>query len=235
MLNSPGTIDADYRGEIAVILINLGEEPFRIERGMRIAQLVVAPVTRVPWRRDGRAAGDGARRRRLRFDRNGGALAGFERRLSPMLRLSRKTLFAIEAVLDIAYHAGAQPVQSREITRRQGIPRRYLEQALQNLGARRRSCRRARAAWRLSARARAAPDHRRRDHPRRPQRRRGRRSAGWRTQARRSAARWFGRCGWRCRARCCPDSMSVTMDDLCNRADLEGIVSEGRSNLDFSI
>ena len=50
-----------------------------------------------------------------------------------MLRLSRKTLFAIEAVLDIAYHAGAQPVQSREITRRQGIPRRYLEQALQNL------------------------------------------------------------------------------------------------------
>jgi dUTP diphosphatase len=50
VLNSPGTIDADYRGEIAVILINLGEEPFRIERGMRIAQLVVAPVTRVRWR-----------------------------------------------------------------------------------------------------------------------------------------------------------------------------------------
>lgn len=50
-----------------------------------------------------------------------------------MLRLSKKMLFAIEAVLDIAYHAGAEPVQSREITRRQGIPRRYLEQALQNL------------------------------------------------------------------------------------------------------
>jgi Rrf2 family iron-sulfur cluster assembly transcriptional regulator len=50
-----------------------------------------------------------------------------------MFRLSRKTLFAIEAVLDIAYHAGANPVQSREITRRQGIPRRYLEQVLQNL------------------------------------------------------------------------------------------------------
>jgi dUTP diphosphatase len=50
VLNSPGTIDADYRGEIAVILINLGEEPFRIERGMRIAQLVVARVTRVCWR-----------------------------------------------------------------------------------------------------------------------------------------------------------------------------------------
>jgi len=50
-----------------------------------------------------------------------------------MLRLSKKMLFAIEAVLDIAYHAGPEPVQSREITRRQGIPRRYLEQALQHL------------------------------------------------------------------------------------------------------
>ncbi len=50
-----------------------------------------------------------------------------------MLRFSRKTLFAIEAVVDIAYHAGSEPVQSAEITRRQGIPRRYLEQALQSL------------------------------------------------------------------------------------------------------
>lgn len=50
-----------------------------------------------------------------------------------MLRLSKKMLFAIEAVLDIAYHAGSEPVQSREITRRQDIPRRYLEQALQQL------------------------------------------------------------------------------------------------------
>lgn len=50
-----------------------------------------------------------------------------------MFRLSRKTLFAIEAVLDIAFNAGSVPVQSREITRRQGIPRRYLEQVLQNL------------------------------------------------------------------------------------------------------
>jgi len=52
---------------------------------------------------------------------------------SPMLRPSKKMLFAIEAVLDIAYHAGGEPVQSREITRRQGIPRRYLEQTLQQL------------------------------------------------------------------------------------------------------
>src|ERR1700690_1964220 len=50
-----------------------------------------------------------------------------------MLRLSKKLLFAIEAVLDIAYNAGAVPVQSGEITKRQGIPRRYLEQVLQQL------------------------------------------------------------------------------------------------------
>lgn len=50
-----------------------------------------------------------------------------------MVRLTKKLLFAIEAVLDIAYNAGALPVQSGEITRRQGIPRRYLEQVLQQL------------------------------------------------------------------------------------------------------
>ena len=49
VLNSPGTIDADYRGEICVILINLGSETFRIERGMRIAQLVVASVVMIGW------------------------------------------------------------------------------------------------------------------------------------------------------------------------------------------
>jgi dUTP pyrophosphatase len=48
-LNTPGTIDADYRGEIGVILINHGREPVTIKRGDRIAQLVVAPVTRVDW------------------------------------------------------------------------------------------------------------------------------------------------------------------------------------------
>ncbi len=46
-LNSPGTIDADYRGEVKVILANLGQAPVRFERGERIAQLVVAPVDRV--------------------------------------------------------------------------------------------------------------------------------------------------------------------------------------------
>jgi dUTP pyrophosphatase len=47
VLNAPGTIDSDYRGEVKVLLVNVGSEPFVIERGMRIAQLIVAPVTRV--------------------------------------------------------------------------------------------------------------------------------------------------------------------------------------------
>jgi dUTP pyrophosphatase len=49
LVNSPGTIDADYRGEIQVLLINMGSEPFTIERGARIAQLIVAPVARIAW------------------------------------------------------------------------------------------------------------------------------------------------------------------------------------------
>lgn len=47
--NTPATIDADYRGEIRVPLINLGREAFTVTRGMRIAQLVIAPVARVSW------------------------------------------------------------------------------------------------------------------------------------------------------------------------------------------
>ena len=47
--NTPGTIDSDYRGELKVILINLGAEPFAVQRGDRIAQLVLAPVTQAAW------------------------------------------------------------------------------------------------------------------------------------------------------------------------------------------
>ena len=47
VLNTPGTVDADYRGELQVILVNLGAEPFVVSRGMRIAQLIVAPVQRI--------------------------------------------------------------------------------------------------------------------------------------------------------------------------------------------
>ncbi len=49
VLNSPGTIDADYRGEIKVILYNAGDDAFIVDRGMRIAQMVVTPVSRVQW------------------------------------------------------------------------------------------------------------------------------------------------------------------------------------------
>ena len=51
VVNAPGTIDPDYRGEVKVALINLGARAFTVERGMRIAQLLVAPVARVAWER----------------------------------------------------------------------------------------------------------------------------------------------------------------------------------------
>jgi dUTP pyrophosphatase len=64
VLNAPGTIDADYRGEVQVILVNHGREPFTVTRGMRIAQLVFAPVTRVAMQRmaslDTTVRGDGS-------------------------------------------------------------------------------------------------------------------------------------------------------------------------------
>lgn len=49
LVNSPGTIDADYRGEVGVIMMNSSAEPFTVERGMRIAQMVIAPVTQGNW------------------------------------------------------------------------------------------------------------------------------------------------------------------------------------------
>jgi dUTP pyrophosphatase len=49
VLNTPGTVDADYRGEVKVILVNLGDAAFEIERGMRIAQMVIAPVTQAAF------------------------------------------------------------------------------------------------------------------------------------------------------------------------------------------
>ena len=49
LVNSPGTIDADYRGEIRVIMINWGDQPFEINRGDRIAQMIIAPFTRATW------------------------------------------------------------------------------------------------------------------------------------------------------------------------------------------
>jgi dUTP pyrophosphatase len=57
--NAPGTIDSDYRGEIQVILLNAGQEPFRVQRGDRIAQLVVAPITRAIFEEVEELAGTG--------------------------------------------------------------------------------------------------------------------------------------------------------------------------------
>ena len=69
VLNSPGTIDSDYRGEVRVILANLGQAPFEIRRGERIAQLVVSPVTRATFIEVGSAICHVARRRRFRLHR----------------------------------------------------------------------------------------------------------------------------------------------------------------------
>ena len=59
LLNSPGTIDSDYRGEVGVIVINHGSEPVTIAHGARIAQLVLAPVARIAWAEARRAGASG--------------------------------------------------------------------------------------------------------------------------------------------------------------------------------
>ena len=116
-----------------------------------------------------------------------------------MLRLTKKLLFAIEAVLDIAYNAGTLPVQSGEITRRQGIPRRYLEQVLQQLvrAGVLQGVRGPRGGYRLARERRRIT--RRRDRARRALARERRRSARDTMAAPSSASRWCGRCGSNCR------------------------------------
>lgn len=151
-----------------------------------------------------------------------------------MFRVSKKMLFAIEAVLDIAYHAGSEPVQSRDITRRQDIPRRYLEQALQNLvregvliGVRG-----PRGGYRLA-------------------RERRRISVGDIVRVVRAMdgsedpladlngsnlGRDVIRPMWQELEQSVLASLdSISIDGLCMRADEAGIVSEGRRNLDFTI
>ena len=151
-----------------------------------------------------------------------------------MLRLSKKMLFAIEAVLDIAFHAGPEPVQSRDITRRQGIPRRYLEQALQHLvrqgilvGIRgpRGGYRLARERRRISigdivrvVRAMEADNDLIDNTPS--------------SQLGQTVVRPL----WRELQDGLMERLdTLTIDDLCGRADQSGIKSEGRENLDFTI
>jgi Rrf2 family iron-sulfur cluster assembly transcriptional regulator len=151
-----------------------------------------------------------------------------------MLQLPRKTLYAIESVLDIAYHAGGETVQSREITRRQGIPRRYLEQALQQLV---RSgilvgVRGPRGGYRLARERRriTVGDIVRVVGMSEPENNGDGDDAGSELGKKVVRPLWA-----ELEAGLMERLDSITIDDLCNRADSAKIVSEGRQNLDFSI
>ena len=151
-----------------------------------------------------------------------------------MFRLSKKLLFAIEAVLDIAYHAGSEPVQSSEITRRQGIPRRYLEQALQSL---------VRDGLLIGVRGprggyRLARERRRITVGDIVRTVRGMETAQDPLQedvgsplAHQVVRPLWGEIQDEVMMRL----DELTVDDLCARANTVGIVSEGRNSLDFSI
>ncbi len=151
-----------------------------------------------------------------------------------MLRLSKKMLYAIEAVLDIAYHATSEPVQSREITRRQEIPRRYLEQALQQLvrsniliGVRgpRGGYRLARERRRISVGdiVRVVRDLETSDDPIQD-------AQGSELGIKVVRPMWI-----RLQGGVMTELDNISIDDLCDNAATSEIVSEGRSNLDFSI
>lgn len=151
-----------------------------------------------------------------------------------MLRLSKKMLFAIEAVLDIAYHGGAEPVQSREITRRQEIPRRYLEQALQQMV--RESIlvgvRGPRGGYRLARERRRISIG---DIVRAVQKMEGTESP-LHTEMGSELGTKVVRPMW---LELQADMMGrldlITIDKLCHSAQDTGIQSEGRKNLDFTI
>lgn len=151
-----------------------------------------------------------------------------------MLRLSKKMLFAIESVLDIAFHSGSEPVQSREITRRQGIPRRYLEQALQQLvrediliGVRgpRGGYRLARERRRISIGdiVRAVRKMETSDDPLQD-------TEGSELGLKVVRPLWL-----ELQQEVMEHLDRVSIDELCQKADEGGIVSEGRKNLDFTI
>ena len=151
-----------------------------------------------------------------------------------MLRLSKKMMFAIEAVLDIAYHAGAEPVQSREITRRQGIPRRYLEHALQHLvrqgiliGVRG-----PRGGYKLARERRRITVG---DIVRVVREMGADNNLIEETQGSELGYQVV-RPLWRELQDGLMERLdSLTVDELCTRANQSGIVSEGRRNLDFTI
>ena len=151
-----------------------------------------------------------------------------------MLRLSKKMMFAIEAVLDIAYHAGAEPVQSREITRRQGIPRRYLEHALQHLVRQEIliGVRGPRGGYKLARERRRITVG---DIVRVVREMEADNNLIEETQGSELGYQVV-RPLWReLQDRLMERLDSLTVDELCTRANQSGIVSEGRRNLDFTI
>ena len=151
-----------------------------------------------------------------------------------MLRLSKKMMFAIEAVLDIAYHAGAEPVQSREITRRQGIPRRYLEHALQHLVRQEilSGVRGPRGGYKLARERRRITVG---DIVRVVREMEADNNLIEETQGSELGYQVV-RPLWRELQDGLMERLdSLTVDELCTRANQSGIVSEGRRNLDFTI
>mgnify|MGYP006108610043 CR=1 FL=1 len=151
-----------------------------------------------------------------------------------MLRLSKKILFAIEAVVDIAYHTGAGPVQSHEITRRQGIPKRYLEQALQELvrhniligtrgpkgGYRLATERRRVSVADIIKVVRTMEAGKKETDP----------AEGSELGQKVVYPLWN-----ELQDTALEKLSKTSIDDLCSRADAAGIISEGRQNLDFTI
>ena len=151
-----------------------------------------------------------------------------------MLRLSKKMLFAIEAVLDIAYHSSAEPVQSREITRRQGIPRRYLEHALQHLVRQEIliGVRGPRGGYKLARERRRITVG---DIVRVVREMEADNNLIEETQGSELGYQVV-RPLWRELQDGLMERLdSLTVDELCTRANQSGIVSEGRRNLDFTI
>ena len=151
-----------------------------------------------------------------------------------MLRLSKKMMFAIEAVLDIAYHAGAEPVQSREITRRQGIPHRYLEHALQHLVRQELliGVRGPRGGYKLARERRRITVG---DIVRVVREMEADNNLIEETQGSELGYQVV-RPLWRELQDGLMERLdSLTVDELCTRANQSGIVSEGRRNLDFTI
>ncbi len=118
VLNAPGTIDSDYRGEVKVLLVNLGTEPFVIERGMRIAQLVIAPVTRVELQEEDIARRFGTRHRRLRFNRARNSHSGAVARGKPRGR-DLAGLHESDPVL-AAIASSSRPAHSRSVAANAG-------------------------------------------------------------------------------------------------------------------